>query len=257
MARIFITGSADGLGLIAARLLIDSGHRVVVHGRSEKRAREALASATGAEATVHGDLAQIDEMRSVADQVNALGEFDAVIHNAAVGYRESRRIQTADGLAQLFAINSLSPYVLTALIHKPKRLIYLSSGLHRSGDPSLQDLQWTARRWDSTQAYSDSKLHNAILAFAIARRWSDVLSNALEPGWVATKMGGPGAPDDLDQGAQTQVWLAAGEDPDTRVSGQYFFHKKQRKALPAAHNDQVQQHLLALCEHASGIALPK
>jgi NAD(P)-dependent dehydrogenase (short-subunit alcohol dehydrogenase family) len=53
-------------------------------------------------------------MRSVADQVNALGSFDAIIHNAAVGYREPRRVETEDGFAHVFAINSLAPYVLTA-----------------------------------------------------------------------------------------------------------------------------------------------
>src|SRR4029077_7180385 len=128
----------------------------------------------------------------------------AVIHNAGVGYRERRRIDTVDGLPRVFAVNSLAPYILTALITRPMRLVYVSSGMHHGADGSLEDLTWTARPWNGSSAYADSKLHNVILAFAVARKCPDVFSNAIEPGWVATKMGGPGAPDDLDGAARTQ-----------------------------------------------------
>src|SRR5664279_3890432 len=228
MARIFVTGSADGLGQMAARRMVDDGHRVVLHARSEQRAKEALAAVPGAETAVAGDLSSIDACRQVATAINDLGAFDAVIHNAAVGYREGRRIATVDGLADVFAVNTLAPYMLTALIRRPRRLVYLSSGLHRSGDASLQDLNWTERPWSGLNAYSDSKLHDAILAFAVARKWPAVLSNALEPGWVATNMGDPSAPDDLDAGAETQVWLATSDDAQATVSGQYFYHQKRR-----------------------------
>ena len=156
-------------------------------------------------------------MRSVAEQVNALGVFDAIIHNAAVDYREPRRVETEDGFAHVLAINSLAPYVLTALIHPPRRLIYISSGLHKQGDPSLSDLNWTERPWQGQQAYSDSKLHNILLAFAMASRLPGVSCNAMTPGWVQTKMGGPGANDDLDQAHRTQAWLAASDDPASQV----------------------------------------
>lgn len=195
MARIFVTGSSDGIGLMAARLLVADGHQVVLHARNQSRAKEACSSVPKAETAVSGDLAGIAETKHVAEQVNELGLFDAIIHNAGIGYRESHRIQTIDGLPQVFAVNSLAPYLLTCLIKKPKRLIYTSSGMHRSGDPTLKDLTWNTRSWDGSRAYADSKLHNVILAFAVARKWPNVLSNALEPGWVATKMGGPGAPD--------------------------------------------------------------
>ncbi|TMH59270.1 MAG: SDR family NAD(P)-dependent oxidoreductase [Betaproteobacteria bacterium] len=233
MARVFITGSADGLGKMAARLMVNDGHQVVLHARNDARAKEALAAVSGAETAVAGDLSSIEECRQIAAQVNALGAFDAVIHNAGVGYREPHRISTVDGLPHVFAVNTLAPYILTALIRKPKRLVYLSSGMHRSGDPSLKDLTWSARPWRGSSAYADTKLHDVILAFAVARKWPDVLSNALEPGWVATKMGGPGAPDDLDAGAVTQVWLATSNDPEAMVSGQYFYHQKRRAAEAA------------------------
>jgi NAD(P)-dependent dehydrogenase (short-subunit alcohol dehydrogenase family) len=257
MARIFITGSADGLGQMAAQQLIAQGHRVVLHARSDARGRDARAAAPGAQGVVIGDLSTIAACRSVAEQANALGAFDAVIHNAAVGYREPRRIETADGLPQVFAVNTLSPYLLTALMHRPKRLVYLSSGLHQSGDPSLRDLEWKTRRWDGTQAYSDSKLHDAILACAVARLWPEVLSNALEPGWVATKMGGAGAPDDLAAAPKTQVWLAASDDAAARVTGRYFHHQRERASMAATRDVAVQERLLAECERLSGVDLPR
>jgi NAD(P)-dependent dehydrogenase (short-subunit alcohol dehydrogenase family) len=256
MARVFITGSSDGLGRMAAQLLIQRGHSVVLHARNQQRGEEALAAVPGAETVVTGDLASIAQTRKVAEQVNALGLFDAVIHNAGVGYREPRRVASEDGLPHVFAVNTLAPYILTALIQKPKRLVYLSSGLHQNGDASLQDLAWKHRPWRGQQAYSDTKLHDVLLAFAIARRWPDVFSNALEPGWVATKMGGPGAPDDLDAGHRTQVWLAVSDDPAAKVTGEYFFHMQFRKPNPATRDAKRQEKLLDACRKFAGVDLP-
>ena len=257
MARVFITGSADGLGKMAAELLIEQGHDVVLHARSEARAEETKRRVPQAQTVIIGDLSSIAQTRSVAEQVNALGTFDAVIHNAAVGYKEAQRVETVDGLSHVFAVNTIAPYVLTALIEKPKRLIYLSSILHQNGDPTLEDLTWQSRVWDGRQAYCDSKLHDMLLAFAIARRWPDVLSNALEPGWVQTKMGGTAATDDLDQAHRTQVWLAASDDPEALVTGEYFYHLRRKETLPAARDIAKQDQLLAICERLSGIAFPE
>jgi NAD(P)-dependent dehydrogenase (short-subunit alcohol dehydrogenase family) len=255
MARVFVTGSSTGLGLMAGQLLAEQGHDVVLHARDAARA-----SGTGAELgrdvpVVTGDVSTIAAMRSVAEQANGFGPFDTVIHNVAVGYRE-RQIRTEDGLPHLFAINTLAPYVLTALIERPKRLVYLSSGMHRSADANLADLTWTKRSWAGAQAYAESKLHNTLLAFAVARRWPDVFSNALEPGWVATKMGGPGAPDDLDQGHRTQVWLAVSDDQAARVSGEYFYHMQKRAPNPEARDKALQDGLIDACRKLSGVALP-
>ena len=120
MARVFVTGSSDGLGLMAARILVDQGHEVVLHGRNEGRSREALAAATGARGVVSGDLSTIAGARTLADEVNKLGRFDAVIHNAGIGYRE-RRVEMEPGVPSVFAVDVLAPYILTALIERPKR----------------------------------------------------------------------------------------------------------------------------------------
>jgi NAD(P)-dependent dehydrogenase (short-subunit alcohol dehydrogenase family) len=255
MARVLITGSSDGLGLMTGQSLIAEGHDVTLHARNDERATDTRQLAPGAEGVVVGDVASLSGMRSVADQVNARGHYDAVVHNVGVGYREPRR-ETEDGLSRVFAVNVLAPYVLTALISPPDRLVYLSSGLHRGGDPNLSDLQWEKRPWNGLQAYSDSKLFDIVLAFAVARRWASVLSNALEPGWVPTKMGGPGAPDDLDQGSITQAWLAVSDDEAAKVSGEYFYHQRRRECSAAARAVDVQEGLLAACASICGTELP-
>jgi NAD(P)-dependent dehydrogenase (short-subunit alcohol dehydrogenase family) len=256
MARVLVTGSADGLGRLAARLLADDGHDVILHARDDRRAGDALAATHGARGVVVGDLSSIEQTRGVAEQANSVGPFDAVIHNAAVGYRERRRIVTEDGLAHVFAINVLAPYLLTCLITPPHRLVYLSSGMHLGGDPDVSDLQWEARRWNGAQAYSDSKLHDLILAFAVARRWPHVLSNAVEPGWVPTKMGGRSAPDDLAKAPVTQVWLATSDDPAALVTGRYFYHQRRRDTHPAASDHTTQEKLLAACAALTDTVLP-
>lgn len=255
MARIFISGSSTGLGLMAGQLLAEQGHRVVLHARSEARAEDTRRELPEAEAVVIGDLETIAGAREVAAQANALGRFDAVIHNAAVGYREGHRI-TADGLPHVFAINTLAAYILTALIERPKRLVYLSSGMHQHADAHLEDILWRKRRWSGSEAYAESKLHDAMLAFAVARLWPEVLSNALEPGWVPTKMGGPGAPDDIGQAHLTQAWLAASDEPAARTTGGYFYHLKPRRPNPQARDVALQDGLLDICREISGIAIP-
>jgi NAD(P)-dependent dehydrogenase (short-subunit alcohol dehydrogenase family) len=239
---------------MAATKLVEQGHQVVLHARNADRAEDARRELPKAEAIVIGDVETIAGAKDIAAQVNMLGHFDAVIHNAAVGYREGYRI-TADGLPHVFAINTLSAYIMTALIVRPKRLVYLSSGLHHQADANLDDILWQKRRWNGSQAYAESKLHDAMLAFAIARRWSDVLSNSLEPGWVPTKMGGPSAPDDIDKAHLTQAWLAASKDPKASVTGKYFYHLKQMTPNPQANNMALQDRLIAICSEISGVAL--
>ena len=255
MAKVFITGSSDGLGLMVGELLTEQGHAVVLHARNEARAEDARASLPQAEAVLVGDLSTLAVMRDMSEQANKQGRFDAVVHNVGIGYREPRRVETEDGLSQLWAVNVLAPYVLTALMHRPDRLIYLSSGMHRGGDPSLDDPQWTERRWNGSQAYADSKLHDVLLAFGVARCWPDVLTNVVSPGWVPTRMGGPGAPDDLGQAHLTQAWLAVSDDPEARKTGRFLYHQRPADVHLAAHDTALQDRLLAYCRELSGVAL--
>src|SRR5690349_4126932 len=181
MAIVLITGSTDGLGRAAAQSLLDEGHQVVLHARSADRAAAVGELASRCEGVVVGDLRSAAETRSIANQVNAIGRMDAIIHNAGV-YSQRSRGSTPEGHTSTLAINTLAPYMLTALIERPGRLVYLSSGLHRGGEGSLDDLDWKKRAWDSAKAYAESKLHVVALAFTLARRWPKVLSNAVDPG---------------------------------------------------------------------------
>jgi len=252
--RVFITGSTDGLGRAAALTLINEGHQVVLHARSKQRSTALADLAARSAGVVVGDLASAVETRSLAEQVNKIGRMDAVIHNAGI-YREPNRGPTPEGHAKVLAVNTLAPYMLTELIERPERLIYLSSSMHYGGEASLRDIDWAERRWNTNQAYSDSKLYITALAIALAKRWPKTLSSAVDPGWVPTKMGGAGAPDDLEEGHLTQTWLAVSEDPAAKVSGAYWHHRKQRKPAADALDPGFQDKLIAKLAELTGVKL--
>jgi len=256
MAIVFITGSTDGLGRAAAQSLLDDGHQVVLHARSTGRAAAIAELASRSAGIVVGDLRSAAEVRSIADQVNAKGRMDAIIHNAGV-YSERSRGSTPEGHVGTLAVNTLAPYMLTALIERPSRLVYLSSGLHRGGEGSLSDLDWTKRTWDPAKAYAESKLHVVALAFALARRWPQVLSNAVDPGWARTRMGGPGAPVDLDTGQRTQTWLAVSDEPAALVSGCYWHHLRQDQPASEVIDQGFQGQLISKLGELTGVALPE
>jgi NAD(P)-dependent dehydrogenase (short-subunit alcohol dehydrogenase family) len=162
--------------------------------------------------------------------VNDLGRMDAVIHNAGV--------YTGP---QIMPVNIVAPYLLTTLIDRPHRLVYLSSGAHRGGRANLDRIDWSG---GAAGSYSDSKLFVTTLAVAVARLWPGVFSNAVDPGWVPTRMGGRGAPDDLRLGHLTQEWLATSEDPEARISGGYWYHQRRMEPHAAAHDRRFQDRLL-------------
>jgi len=197
----------------------------------------------GAEDVLIGDLASIEETKRLAAGVNGIGRFDVVIHNAGV-YRASGK--------DILAVNTLAPYILTCLIQKPQRLIYLSSSLHLQGDPAPERMT----SGEGGVGYADSKLHVVLLAKAVARKWPDVYANAVDPGWVPTKMGGPSAPDDVEKGFETQAWLAVSADDKVKVSGQYFHHRREADYHPEADDIALQDELLATCEQLTGVRFP-
>jgi NAD(P)-dependent dehydrogenase (short-subunit alcohol dehydrogenase family) len=231
MTRIVITGSADGLGRATAQTLLGDGHEVIVHARSAERLAAVKDLIGRGAAAVVGDLADLDQTRAVAKQVNELGGVDAVIHNAGV----------LSG-PQVMPVNIVAPYLLTAVINRPQRLIYLSSDMHQGGRADVAGLDWSGRR--ATGSYSDSKLFVTALALAVARIWPNVFSNAVDPGWVPTRMGGPGAPDDLRLGHLSQEWLATSDEPEACTTGGYWYHQRLRTPHPAARNKNFQDSLL-------------
>jgi NAD(P)-dependent dehydrogenase (short-subunit alcohol dehydrogenase family) len=242
MARILITGSADGLGRAAAETLLEDLHEVIVHARSTHRLTAVNDLINAGASAVAGDLADLDQTRAVADQVNRLGRVAAVIHNA--GIYSGRHIMP---------VNIVAPYLLTALIDRPQRLVYLSSGSHYGGRAQVTGVDWSGQR--KTGSYSDSKLFVTTLAVAVARIWPDVYSNAVDPGWVPTKMGGPGAPDDLRLGHLTQEWLATSDEPEALTSGGYWFHQRLRTPQTAVRDLRFQDDLLDALARFTGVPL--
>jgi NAD(P)-dependent dehydrogenase (short-subunit alcohol dehydrogenase family) len=134
MARVFITGSADGLGRAAAQKLLDDGHEVVVHARNNDRLTAVRDLVDRGAAAVVGDLSDAEQTRAIAEQIKKLGRMDAVIHNAGVYSGQN-----------VMPVNIVAPYLLTALIDRPQRLVYLSSSEHRGGRAKLTEVDWTGR----------------------------------------------------------------------------------------------------------------
>ncbi|MBT2564962.1 SDR family NAD(P)-dependent oxidoreductase [Arthrobacter sp. ISL-85] len=242
MARVFITGSTDGLGLATADTLLREGHEVVVHARSAQRVPAVQHLLDRGAQCVTGDLAVSDEVRRIAEDVSGIGGIDAVVHNAGV----------LNG-ASLLPVNVVAPYLLTALIPGPRRLIYLSSGMHRGGDTGLDGLDWAGRT--TTASYSTTKLHITALSAAVARLVPNVASNAVDPGWVPTRMGGRSAPDSLELGHRTQEWLATSDDPEALTSGGYWYHQQRQTPHRAARDPQFQDALLAQLAEHTGVTL--
>lgn len=237
MLKIFITGSSDGIGFLAAQMLLKEGHEVVFHARNEERARELREKVPQSSKIVIADLTSIEETKYLAKEINSLGPFDTIIHNAGV-YQVSKEV--------IFKVNVLAPYILTALINKPKRLIYIGSNMHTSGKIDIQNLSL-----EKGVDYSTSKLQILMLSLAVAKKYKDIYVNTVNPGWVPTKMANYNAPESLEDGTQTQVWLAS--SPDAKISGKYFYHLKEIKYNTQADDPVLQHELIKRCEHLSGV----
>ena len=242
MARILVTGSTDGVGRATAASLLEEGHDVVIHARSERRLEAVRDLLARGAASVLGDLAVPEEVEGLAEQAGRLGPFDAVIHNAGV-------IEGPD----LLQVNVLAPYALTALV-PALRLIYLSSSMHRGGRADLAVLDRSGRR--GSASYSDSKLLVTALMAGIARRRPDLVAHAVDPGWVPTKMGGPSASDDLALAHLTQTWLAVADDPAALDSGGYWHHRRLEEPDPAVREEGFQEELLGALSARTGLELP-
>ncbi|MEU8376243.1 SDR family NAD(P)-dependent oxidoreductase [Micromonospora sp. NPDC048894] len=255
MGSILVTGSVDGIGQRTAAQLVARGHRVVLHARNEERAVVAKAAVPAAAGIVVGDLRSIEETTALARSLAAFGRFDAVVHNAGIARLDApTRELTRDGLESTFQVNVLAPYLLTALSPPPGRLVFVSSAMAADGLADLTDLRYDTRPWHGVEAYSRTKLLDLALAFAVARRWPGVLSNAVDPGWVRTRMGGDAAPTSPDDAAREMVRLAVDVDPGALASGRYVSARDWRPERSRI--DPLGDELLLRCAQLTGVELP-
>ncbi|KAJ7247995.1 hypothetical protein C8J57DRAFT_720098 [Mycena rebaudengoi] len=251
MPRFFITGSSDGLGLLTTQRLISLGHSVVLHARSPARADETRAKCPEAEAILVGDLSSLDEMRALAAEANKLGPYEAVLHNAGL-YTGMERVPGKSGLPSLFTVNTLAPYMLTCLMNKPKRLLFVSSEMHYSGRVNVDGNEEKLLR----SSYSDTKLHSVMLAKVFARRWIDVASFSADPGWVPTKMGGRAAPGNIDHAVDTFVMAALGEGKATPAkTGAYLKDSSVHEPNAVAQDEGLQDSLVKELQKISGVEI--
>lgn len=251
MTRIFITGSSDGIGQAAAKLLSQQGHSVVLHARNADRAASAHKAIPNAEAVLIGDLSSISETKKLADDANRLGTFDTVIHNAGIGYGgTSSRETTKDGISAVFAVNTLAPYILACCMKRPEeRMLFMSSDSHYGGDESL-------RGATTSHSYGNSKLHDVMLANAFARRWKEIQVVSMHPGWVRTKMGGGMAPGGLDSPAKALAQWATGSGSLAKVkSGSFVTTSGETTAHGGASNQSKQEELMHICRDVSGVSI--
>ncbi|TLP39393.1 SDR family NAD(P)-dependent oxidoreductase [Arcobacter arenosus] len=239
MSKIFITGSSDGIGLETARQLVSLGHEVVFHAKDKQRAMQIKAYFKIDVKILIADLNNLDETKILADELNLLGGFDTIIHNAGVLNEDKKTI---------FKVNVLAPFVLTALISKPKQVLYIGSNMHPQGDIDLEML-----KIDQAVDYSTSKLMILMLGLAASRVLKDTRFNIVDPGWVKTKMANYNAPDSLEDGSKTQVWLASNEE--LTFNGKYFYHLQETKYSSKADDINLQDNLIKFYEEISGVDL--
>ncbi|KAL4939098.1 hypothetical protein BDV06DRAFT_199471 [Aspergillus oleicola] len=255
--RILITGSSDGFGAEAARHLIARGHTVYLHARNATRASDAAKACPGAAGTLIADLSNIEQIKNLAADANELGPLDAVIHNAGA-YLGPFRKTPDSGIPMQVVVNLIAPYIITCLMAKPTRLIYISSMLHKKGNANQKDVFWFARGegdWDDAQSYFDSKLQLNAMANGVARRLKGrgTAVSIVDPGWVATKLGGEHATDRIEDGVETYVMLAEGRYDTGILPGYFEGRGVVGEQLPVAMDEEFQEMVMGMLEQQTGV----
>lgn len=249
MSTICLTGSSDGIGLASARVLLAGGHRVLVHARSEDRGRPVVGALEGDVHLVTGDLARLDDVRALAEQLAGYGPLDVLVHNAGVWLRGDTPRMTPDGFETTFAVNVLAPHLLTGLLAErlTGRLLWLGSGMAGSGRPNPTAL---GGECDPRQAYADSKACDVALALAWGRRLPKVASAALDPGWVRTKLASFGAPGDVAVAADSLAYCCTEAD----LASAPYWRDHQPVPVPGRLRDVgLQDAIAAACDQLAGL----
>ena len=236
---MLVSGASDGIGFETAGALLALGATVLVHGRHEQRARDAVArlgASSGAAVPVWGDFAHLAEVVSLARQVQAITpQLDVLINNA--GLYAAQRSITDDGFELCMGVNHFAPFLLThhllpqLLSTRGARIVNVSSMTHDGAEFDINNVD-LSQRWSAYGAYATSKLANVLFTRGLAARHPTLTANALHPGVIGTKllknafrMQGAASVD----GARTSVFLATSLTV-ANISGSYFDNCRERAA---------------------------
>ena len=264
---VLITGATDGLGRGVARELHARRARVLLHGRDRERldalARE-LATDGEAAPTFLADLASLDEVRAMADEVErSVPKLHVLINNAGIGSgmpdgRERR--ESRDGHELRLAVNHLAGFLLTLRLlpllrrSAPARVVHVAS-LGQApmdfGDPMLE------RSYSGSRAYGQSKLAQITTGLELAQRLDpdEVTVTSLHPStYMPTKMvleEVGSSVDSLEDGVAATVRLAI--DPALEgVTGRFYDRQVETAPHPQAHDPAARRRLWDLSLRLTG-----
>jgi NAD(P)-dependent dehydrogenase (short-subunit alcohol dehydrogenase family) len=274
---ILITGATAGIGRITARELAGAGARILLVARNRERAeatREWIKAKTGNHLVdpIVADLSSLEGVRSVARQINSnVGGLDVLVNN--VGAVFQRRAESVDGIEMTFALNHLTPFLLTSLLldslrrRAPSRVVTVSSDAHRGARINFDDLEGR-QRYRGWAAYGQSKLANLLFTYELAQRLegSGIMANALHPGFVASEFGKNNGPFmrtilsiaqrlgaiSVEDGARTSVYLAASGEVQG-VTGKYFEKCRERESSAASHDREAMRRLWEISSKMTGL----
>lgn len=271
-----VTGGTSGIGYVTARELAKVEANVVITARSEekgKRSVEKLRAESGNSKinALIADFSFQSQVRKLVEEFKRqYDRLDVLINNAGAIY--FRRTLTQDGIEMTFAANQLAPFLLTNLLLErlvssaPARVVNVASNAHEGHVINFDDLEGE-RNYSFMNAYGQSKLANVMFTYELDRRLagSEVTVNAVHPGYVGTNMGGNNGwlvrlflpinrlwAIDVDQGAETVIYLASSPEVDG-VSGKYYYQNKAVPSSPYSHDENAAKRLWEVSVEMTGL----
>jgi NAD(P)-dependent dehydrogenase (short-subunit alcohol dehydrogenase family) len=256
MTTVLVTGATDGLGRALAARLAGEGATVLAHARTEERGRATLGElldGPGDVRLVVGDLASLDAVRALADQVP--DRLDVLVNNAGIGFAGGRE-ESADGHELRFAVNYLAGFLLASLLRDrlaasaPARIVNVASAGQEAidfDDVMLED------GYDGARAYRQSKLAQIMHAFDLAEELEGkgVTARALHPAtFMATKMvtdAGISPLSTVQEGLEA-TWRLAADPALEGVTGAYFNGTSEARADAQAYDADARRRLRELSE---------